>query len=458
MNLHMSNPPHSDNPGHKVAEKVELGQKIAVIGSGISGSGAAWILDKFHNVTLYEQNKVAGGHTATVDIDYDGTPISVDTGFIVYNEENYPHLTALFDHLDIKTHESNMSFAVSRNRGEFEWGAHKWSMLLAQKRNIFRWEFLNMLREIMRFNASCRQDRDDGHLEGKSIGEYLNWRGYSQSFQNNYLVPVAAAIWSSSAHNTLSFPAVNFVNFFENHRLVHRNGRDWRTVTGGSRNYLSKLHAQMRGQIKLGCGVHNIARDSGKSILTDTQGNVETYDHIVFACHTDQMLSILDKPTQEEQDIAAAIPYSSNKVFLHRDVNLMPKRKAVWGAWNYLFAKSDSSHANVSVSYWMNRLQNIDHTKPLFVSLNPQTDPDPQLTFQEFSYDHPQFGINTPQAHKTLDEIQGQNNTWFAGAWTGNGFHEDGLRSAVEVANLLGAHAPWQAQEPELPHAQMADA
>lgn len=454
MNLHMSNPPHSDKSTHELA----LGQKIAVIGSGISGSGAAWILDKSHDVTLYEQNNIAGGHTATVDIDYDGTPISVDTGFIVYNEANYPHLTALFDHLGVKTQESNMSFAVSRNKGEFEWGAHKWSMLLAQKRNIFRWEFLNMLREIMRFNGTCRQDRDAGHLEGKSIGEYLNWRGFSQSFQNNYLVPVAAAIWSSSAHKTLEFPAVNFVNFFENHRLVHRNGQDWRTVTGGSRNYLNKLHAQMKGRIKLCCGVQNVVRESGKAILTDTQGNVETYDHVVFACHTDQMLSILDDPTQMERNMAAAIPYCPNKVYLHRDVNLMPKRKAVWGAWNYLFSKSDSKDANVSVSYWMNRLQDIDHSKPLFVSLNPQVAPNPDLTFQEFTYDHPQFGVNTRDAHKTLDEIQGRNNTWFAGAWTGNGFHEDGLRSAVNVANLLGAYAPWQTEEQVQSAVQLANA
>lgn len=456
MNLHMSNPPNSDDT--KKVPKQELGQKIAVIGSGISGSGAAWILDKSHDVTLYEQNEVAGGHTATVDINYDGTPISVDTGFIVYNEANYPHLTALFDHLDVQTQESNMSFAVSRNSGEFEWGAHKWSMLLAQKRNIFRREFWSMLREILRFNGICRKDRDAGHLEGKSIGEYLKWRGFSSSFQNNYLVPVAAAIWSSSANKTLEFPAVNFVNFFENHRLVHRNGQDWRTVKKGSRNYLNKLHAQMKGQIKIGCGVQSVVREDGISILTDTQGNVETYDHIVFACHTDQMLSILKSPTQDEKDMAGGIPYCPNKVYLHRDINLMPKRRTVWGAWNYLFSTSDSKDANISVSYWMNRLQNIDHSKPLFVSLNPKTAPNPELTFQEFTYDHPQFGVNTRNAHKILGEIQGQNNTWFAGAWTGNGFHEDGLRSAVNVANLLGAHAPWQKEEPAQNNAQIENA
>lgn len=315
-----------------------------------------------------------------------------------------------------------------------------------------------MLREIMRFNGICRQDRDAGHMEGKTIGEYLNWRKFSKSFQDNYLVPVAAAIWSSSAHKMLEFPAVNFVNFFENHRLVHRNGQDWRTVSGGSRNYLTKLHSQIKGKIKLGCGVQNVIRGDGKCILTDTQGNVEVYDQVVFACHTDQMLAILENPTQAERDMAAAIPYCPNKVYLHRDETLMPKRKAAWGAWNYLFSTSESKDANISVSYWMNRLQNIDYSKPLFVSLNPRVAPDPKLTFQQFNYDHPQFGVNTREAHKTLEEIQGQNNTWFAGAWTGNGFHEDGLRSAINVANLLGAYAPWQKEEQAESIAQLISA
>lgn len=436
-----------------VSNPVLPGQKIAVIGSGISGSGAAWLLRNDHNVTLYEKNAVAGGHTATVDIDYDGTPISVDTGFIVYNELNYPHLTALFDEIDVETHDSDMSFAMSRDRGKFEWGGRKLAMLFAQKRNIFRPEFLKMLREVFRFNTICVKDRDDGHLTGRSIGEYLIWRGFSPGFQNNYLMPMAAAIWSSSANQMLEFPALHFVNFFDNHRLIHRKRPVWRTVTGGSRNYLNKLHNDLGNRVKLNCGVKNVIRKDGQVLITNDQDKTEKFDHVIFACHTDQMIDLLDEPTQIEQDIAASIPYCPNEVYLHRDANLMPKRKNVWASWNYLSSSREDENANVAVSYWMNRLQGIDQSKPLFVTLNPKTPPAPDLTFGKYIYDHPQFSQKAVVAQKMLEQIQGQSNTWFTGAWTGHGFHEDGLRSAVNVANNLGCYAPWQKAEKELERA-----
>jgi predicted NAD/FAD-binding protein len=419
-------------------------QKIAVIGSGISGSSSAWLLRDHHDVTLYEKNKIAGGHTATIDIDYDGTPISVDTGFIVYNELNYPHLTSLFDHLKVQTHDSDMSFAMSRDLGKFEWGGNSLAMLFAQKRNVFRLEFLNMLREVFRFNNLCVKDRDKGHLKGRSIGEYLIWRGFSPGFQNNYLMPMAAAIWSSSANQMLEFPALQFVNFFDNHRLIHRSRPSWRTVTGGSRNYLDKLHADLGDRVKLDCGVENVTRAHGKVKITDSKGHTEIFDQVIFACHTDQMINMIEGPTEAERDIATFIPYSMNKVYLHRDASLMPKRKAVWASWNYLCSSNETDASSVAVSYWMNQLQDIDPSKPLFVTLNPTTNPDPELTFGEYNYAHPQFGQKATIAQLMLEGIQGQNNTWFAGAWTGSGFHEDGLRSAVKIANMLGCVAPWQ--------------
>lgn len=419
-------------------------KKIAIVGSGISGSSCAWLLRDNYDVTLYEKNKIAGGHTATVDIDYDGTPISVDTGFIVYNELNYPHLTALFEHLKVKTHDSDMSFALSRDLGKFEWGGRKLAMLFAQKSNIFRPEFLNMLREVFRFNKICVKDRDKGHLKGRSIGEYLIWRGFSPGFQNNYLMPMAAAIWSSSSNQMLEFPATHFVNFFDNHRLLHRRRPTWRTVTGGARNYLNKLHHDLGGRVKLNCGVEKVIRNDNKIEVSDSKGETCIYDEIVFACHTDQMINMLDKPTLAETQIATAIPYGANKVYLHRDETLMPKRKNVWASWNYLSSSKESNNANVAVSYWMNRLQGIDDDKPLFVTLNPNRAPAKDLTFGEYNYDHPQFSKTAMIAQKSLENMQGQNSTWFTGAWTGSGFHEDGLRSAVNVANKLGCYAPWQ--------------
>jgi len=444
MNVHLNAFPATAGPKRL---------KVAIVGSGISGASAAWAMRDLHDVTLYETGKRAGGHTATVDIDYEGTPVSVDTGFIVYNELNYPNLTALFAHLGVKTHDSDMSFALSLDHGKMEWGGDNLWTLFAQKRNLLRPSFLLMLREILRFNKICLQDRAQGHLAARSIGDYLNWRGFSPGFMNNYLVPMAAAIWSTPAKKMMEFPATYFVNFFENHRLIYLERPTWRTVTGGSRNYLTKLLAPLGHRVRLDTGVVSIRRSADGVDILDTTGTTQTYDRVVLACHTDQALRILDRPTDEEKSILSAIPYSPNRVVLHRDERLMPTRKKVWASWNYLRSSDQSSDANVAVSYWMNRLQGIDPSKPLFVTLNPDREPDPKLVFGEYSYDHPQFGTDAMEIQGRLREIQGGNNTYFAGAWTGYGFHEDGLTSGILAAEALGATLPWRmnaAQSPEL--------
>lgn len=418
--------------------------KIAVVGSGISGASAAWALRDFHDVTLYEADKRPGGHTATIDIDYDGTPLSVDTGFIVYNELNYPNLTALFEHLDVKTHDSDMSFALSLDYGRLEWGGDNLKTLFAQKRNLLRPSFLLMLREILRFNRLCLKDRAAGHLTARSIGDYLNWRGFSPGFMNNYLVPMAAAIWSTPTTRMMDFPATQFVNFFDNHRLIYSRRPVWRTVTGGSRNYHDKLLAPLAGQVRLNTAVMSVSRDTEGVEIVDSSGQTRRYDRIILACHTDQALAVLDRPTKAEREILTAIPYRPNRVILHRDDSLMPTRKKVWASWNYMRSSDQTSDANVAVSYWMNRLQGIDDTTPLFVTLNPGRDPKPELVFGEYSYDHPQFGSNAMQVQARLRTIQGHNNTYFAGAWTGYGFHEDGLSSGIQAAEALGASLPWR--------------
>ena len=432
---------------HLSPKTVETGPerlKIAVIGSGISGAAAAWALHAVHDVTLYEAEKRPGGHTATVDIDYEGAQVSVDTGFIVYNELNYPNLTALFAHLGVNTHESDMSFALSLDHGKLEWGGDNLSTLFAQKRNLLRPSFILMLREILKFNRICLKDRADGHLAARSIGDYLNWRGFSPGFTNNYLVPMAAAIWSTPAKRMLEFPATHFVNFFENHRLIYTERPVWRTVTGGSRTYLEKLLAPLAGRIRLDAGAVSVRRSAQGVDILDTTGHCETFDRVILACHTDQALKILDRPTQEEREILTAIPYSANRVILHRDERLMPVRKKVWASWNYLRSSDQRSDANVAVSYWMNRLQGIDPAKPLFVTLNPDREPRPELVFGEYSYDHPQFGRDAMFVQARLKTIQGDNKTYFAGAWTGYGFHEDGLSSGIAAAEALGATLPWR--------------
>jgi predicted NAD/FAD-binding protein len=262
---------------------------------------------------------------------------------------------------------------------------------------------------------------------------------------NNYLVPMAAAIWSTPAKKMLEFPATHFVNFFENHRLINLERPTWRTVTGGSRNYLDKLLAPLGDRVNLSSGVVSVRRSSHGVDILDTNARTRSYDRVILACHTDQALRILDRPTAQERAILSAIPYSPNRVILHRDDKLMPTRKKVWASWNYLRSSGHNSDANVAVSYWMNRLQGIESTKPLFVTLNPDREPRPELVFGEYSYDHPQFGTDAMQVQTRLKQIQGDNHTYFAGAWTGYGFHEDGLRSGIEVAEALGAVLPWRA-------------
>lgn len=422
-------------------------QRIAVIGSGISGASAAWALNPHHDVILYEKSTVPGGHTATVDIDYGGKSISVDTGFIVYNEATYPNLTALFAELDVKTHASNMSFALSLDHGRMEWSGDNLGTLFAQKRNLLRPSFLMMIREILRFNRQCLQDRMAGHLTRLSIGDYLNWRGFSPGFTNNYLVPMAAAIWSSPAARLLDFPAEHFVNFFDNHRLIYSKPHEWRTVTGGSRNYLDKLLAPLGSRLRLDCGIVEVRRRNGQIYLRDTTGTETIFDKVIFASHSDQTLAMLGDATEEERQVLEAVPYQPNRVVLHCDPRLMPVRDKVWASWNYL-RSSGSDTGAATVTYWMNRLQGIDRDCPLFVTLNPDREPDPSKVFAEFTYEHPLFDARAMKAQAALESLQGKQGCHFAGAWTGYGFHEDGLRSGLKAALALGGQVPWLPAQP----------
>jgi uncharacterized protein len=434
-----------------VARATDGRRKIAVIGSGIAGSSAAWALARNADVTLYEAESRPGGHTATVDIDYRGTAVSVDTGFIVYNERNYPELTNLFATLGVDTHPSDMGFSLSLDDGRLEWSGHNFRTLFAQKRNAVSPTFLWMLREIVRFNRCCVADRDSGRLAGLTIGAYLDRRKFSAAFRDNYLIPMAAAIWSTPRIEMLAFPAATFVTFFENHRLIHTDRPIWRTVTGGARTYLDRLLAPLAGRVRTGAAIETIIRDAFGATVWARGAEPERYDAVVVATHSDQALALLGDASAIERTVLSAISYRPNRVVLHRDPRLMPKRKGVWAAWNYL-RTSDDADREVCVTYWMNRLQGIDARLPLFVSLNPTLEPREELTFGEWSYAHPQFDTGALTAQSRLGEIQGVRNTWFAGAWTGYGFHEDGLRSGLDAAEGLGAKVPWRR-----PHAAERD-
>ena len=434
--------------------------RVAVIGTGIAGNAAAWTLSRRYRVTVYDREIRPGGHSHTVSIDYDGTPLAVDIGFIVYNELNYPDLTALFDHLEVETVASCMSFAVSTDAGRFEWkgGGANWRQtaggLFAQARNLLSPSYLWMLRDILTFNTKSVEDYASGKLAGLTLGEYFRLRKFAPRLLTDYLAPMGAAIWSTPADEMLDFPAENFVAFFNNHRLLQYDRPVWRTVQGGSRRYVDKMTAAFRDQLRLGCAVTSIERTAHGVIVHDSHGRSDSYDHVVIASHSDQALAMLSDADGRERAILGAIGYAPNTVYLHRDPKLMPKRRRAWASWNFLrWRREGTAENDVAVTYWMNRLQGIDEDKPLFVSLNPPFEPDPALTFGRYICEHPQYNAAAFAAQKRLDEIQGRRHTWFCGAWTGYGFHEDGLRSGLAVAQALGATVPWREPPPELAQA-----
>ncbi|MDO9440933.1 MAG: FAD-dependent oxidoreductase [Beijerinckiaceae bacterium] len=425
--------------------------RIAIVGTGIAGHGAALAISQasgHHEIVVYERDARAGGHSATVDVDYDGVKIPVDTGFIVYNEKNYPNLTAMFAYLGVATQASDMSFSVSADRGRFEWcgrdGAGVIGGLFAQKSNLLSVPFLRMLLEIRRFQERALSDSRNGTVGEGSLGDYLARNGFSDRLRDDYLVPMGAAIWSTSPRKMLEFPATSFIDFFDNHCLLQWDRPQWRTVTGGSRSYVEKLGSLLGASLRIGVGVRSIVRDADGVDVHDDRGGCERFDHVVLAAHAPESLALLSDASVGERNILSACGYSANDVWLHRDVSLMPKRRAAWASWNFLREGHDGDR-RVAVSYWMNRLQSIDESKPLFVTLNPPFEPRPELTFGRFSYDHPQFDGPALAARQRLDEIQGVRRTWFCGAWTRHGFHEDGLASGLRVAARLGCAAPWAA-------------
>jgi predicted NAD/FAD-binding protein len=425
---------------------------VAVIGTGIAGNAAAWALSKRYPVTVYDREIRPGGHSHTVTIDYDGTHLAVDIGFIVYNELNYPDLTALFTDLGIETIESCMSFAVSADAGRFEWkgDGNTWrdtaKGLFAQPKNLLSPSYLWMLRDILTFNTKSIEDYTAGKLTGLTLGEYFAHRKFAPRLLTDYLAPMGAAIWSASSDQMPDFPAENFIAFFSNHRLLQYDRPVWRTVKGGSRRYVEKLTSAFQDRLRLGCAVTSIERTLHGVVVNDSRGGSDTYDHVVIAAHSDQALAMLSDASDRERAVLSNIRYAPNVVYLHRDIRLMPKRRRAWASWNILRWQREGSTINdVAVTYWMNRLQGIDDDKPLFVSLNPPFKPDPALTFGQYTMDHPRYNAGAFAAQKRLGEIQGLNHTWFCGAWTGYGFHEDGLRSGLTVAESLGAFAPWRA-------------
>jgi len=411
---------------------------IAIVGSGISGLSAAWLLSTRHKVSLFEADRRLGGHSNTVDVG--GT--QVDTGFIVYNEVTYPNLTALFSHLGVRTKASDMSFAVSLDGGRFEYSGTGLGGLLAQPSNVGRLRFWQMLKELLRFYREA--PHDIARIGEISLAEYLDARGYGAAFREDHLYPMAAAIWSTPALDVGNYPATAFIRFCQNHGLLKLAGRPtWRTVDGGSRKYVEQLARSVAGRSYAGRGVRLISRRGGAAWLTDCEGVEHRFDHVVIATHADQALRILDDPSHDETRLLGSFGYSRNEAVLHADARLMPRRKRAWSSWNYL-TQGQGETRKLSVSYWMNRLQSLPDGQQLFVTLNPVVEPAANTVLHRETYEHPAFDAAAMRAQQRLWSLQGSRRTWFCGSYFGAGFHEDGLQAGLAVAEALGGvRRPW---------------
>ena len=427
--------------------------RIAVVGSGISGLSAAWLLSQRHEVVLYEADRRLGGHSHTVTVGVDGRLVPVDTGFIVYNELNYPNLTALFAHLGVATVPSDMSFGVSLDRGRYEYSGSI-PGLLAQPSNVVRPAHWEMLRDALRFYRSAPGLLEHGLSPDTTIGDVLAEGGYSRAFLDRHLLPMAAAIWSCPLGDVSRMPAETFIRFFDNHRLFSLGARPrWRTVVGGSREYVQRLATAFDGTLRLGAPVVAARRGPAGVTLVDTAGHTDRFDAVVMGCHADQALAILgDDAAPSERETLGAVGFRPNRAILHTDRRLMPRRRRAWASWNYLARTGDAdSDAGVAISYWMNRLQPLPVSRPLILSLNPLDEPAPETVLGTWTYDHPTFDRQAVAAQRRLPSIQGTSSTWYCGAWTGFGFHEDGLSSALAVARRFGCAAPWADPVPAEP-------
>ncbi|REL35559.1 NAD(P)/FAD-dependent oxidoreductase [Thalassotalea euphylliae] len=407
---------------------------IAVIGSGIAGLTSAYLLSKKHQVSVFEKNDYIGGHTATIDVNHKGEQLAIDTGFIVFNNKTYPLFLQLLDEIGVGKQETEMSFSVHNLQTGFEYNGHNLNTLFAQRRNIVRPRFWHLISEILRFNRHCKDLHTNGLKDdGQTLGEFLVEHSYSRFFCEHYILPMGAAIWSSSVEEMEAFELKFFIRFFHNHGLLNIADRpQWYVIPGGSKQYIAPLINSFAENITLNADIQSVTRQENSVTLHFGNGDELEFDEVVFACHSDQALALLGDASAEEKQVLGDIPYQANSVVLHTDTKLLPKRKKAWASWNYQLTSNRSRPA--SVTYNMNILQGLQAKNTYCVTLNQEEDIKPEKIIQKFEYHHPVFNLTSMAAQQNRSLICGQRNTHFVGAYWYNGFHEDGVRSANDVA------------------------
>ncbi|WP_369982921.1 NAD(P)/FAD-dependent oxidoreductase [Thalassolituus sp.] len=418
-------------------------KRIAVVGSGIAGLTCAWLLRDKYDITLYEENDYLGGHTQTTDVELLGKSWPVNTGFIVYNDWTYPNFIRLMELLGVESEESDMSFSVKCEQSGLEYNGHTLNSLFAQRRNFLKPSFYGMIRDILRFNKETRAElANDSVDRTETLGSYLTRKGYGEAFRTKYIIPMGAAVWSASEEMMMAFPVYFFLRFFNNHGMLSVDDRpQWRVISNGSRSYVTRILKDLpQEQVFLNTPVDGVSRSEDGVVISSKRGH-DLYDEVIFACHSDQALAMLKDATADEQAILGAIPYKLNDVVLHTDETILPKRKLAWAAWNYHIG--EDAQDSVAVTYYMNRLQNFDDAPVEFcVTLNKTEAINPQKIIRKFRYAHPVFTLEGMAAQQRHSEISGVNNTHFCGAYWFNGFHEDGVRSALRVTEALGVPLP----------------
>ena len=416
-------------------------KNIAVIGSGVSGLTAAYLLSKKHKVTVFEKNDYIGGHTATVDIQKNGIPYAIDTGFIVFNDKTYPNYLALLDEIGIGKQATEMSFSVHNCQTGLEYNGHNLDTLFAQRSNLLKPKFWRLVKEILRFNKLCKAIFEaDNYQPGDTLGDFLNANKFDGFFAEHYILPMGAAIWSSSLAQMETFEFRFFVQFFHHHGLLNIADRpQWYVIPNGSRSYLPPLCEPFKERIHLNAKILGVTRQNNQVQLHfEEVASMQTFDEVIFACHSDQALELLSDASEDEQVILSGMPYSKNSVVLHTDTGLLPKREKAWASWNYQL--SDDRDKAASVTYNMNILQGIKSDETFCVTLNQKEDIDPDKILREFTYYHPVFSLQSIKSQQQRLTICGEKHTHFAGAYWHNGFHEDGVKSAVEVAKRFDCY------------------